>query len=99
MLTCKLTLDRELNEWLEIIPSKLRDRLASIGLIAVERAAGGKPLAEHLEDFRQAMLVDGDTEKHVNQHHTRIKRVFGECSFVYWSDISASKVQRCIAGF
>jgi len=37
----KLPIDRELQSWLEKIPGKLRDRLAGIGLIDVERASGG----------------------------------------------------------
>lgn len=90
--------DRELSAWMEVIPAKLRDRLVSIGIIAPARAAGGKPLVEHLEDFRQSLLANGNTVQHSRQRYARIKRIFDECGFVYWSDISASKIQQCVAG-
>ena len=53
--------DRTLTEWLETIPAKLRDRLAAIGLLSGERAAGGKSLNEHLDDFRAYLIAKGDT--------------------------------------
>jgi len=101
LVSCRMakqTPDRELTEWLESIPAKLRDRLASIDLIAVEQAAGGKLLTEHLQDFRQSIIAGGNTEKQANQQYNRVVRVFAECGFMYWSDVLADEVQQCIAG-
>ena len=56
-----------------------------------------RPLEEHLQDFQQALLAKGNTAKYADQTIQRVKSVFVGCRFVYWNDISASKVQRYIA--
>jgi len=43
--------DAKLSRWLENIPARMRRRFAEIGLLDPERASGGKPLVEHLDDF------------------------------------------------
>ena len=83
---------RELSEWLEVIPAKLRDRFGEIGLLDRSRVAAGKQISEHLEDFRKSIQA-GNTEMHVRITCSRIKRVFDGCGFNYWSDIQASEVK------
>jgi hypothetical protein len=90
-------LDRDLSEWLEQVPAKLLNRLIKIGLIDSRRAAVGKLLLDHLEDFKQSLLARGNTVKHAQQTYFRVKRVFSECKFMYWSDISVSVVQKKVA--
>jgi integrase len=87
----------ELTRWLEHVPAKLRDRLVEVGLLDGARAAGGKPIMAHLDDFSQSLRNDGNTDKHVNTTVARITRVMDECQVRTWSDISATAVQQCIA--
>ncbi len=89
---------RELSEWLERIPNKLRDRLAKVGILDPVRAAASKTLAQHLEDFAEVLKV-GNTRKHVEDTCSRIRRVCRACGFQYWSDISASRVKVAIWEF
>jgi len=89
--------DTELSKWLENIPGRLRNQLVRIGLLDMERAAAGKLLAEHVEDFRQALLAKGNTTNYVKLTVTRIKQVFNVCKFNAWTDVSASRVQRYLA--
>ena len=89
--------DAALSRWLGQIPARMRQRFADIGLLDAERASGGKPLVEHLEDFRQSLLAKGDTDKHAELAVSRIRRIVTECKFLYWADISANKVQRYLA--
>jgi len=56
-----------------------------------------RPLAEHLDDFYESLLAKGNTVKHAKQVTSRVSRVIKGCKFTYWSDISASKVQRYLA--
>src|SRR5690242_13737684 len=42
--------DPGLIPWLAGLPQPAREKLVSVGLLNSERAAAGKPLAEHLED-------------------------------------------------
>ena len=51
--------DPQLSRWLEEIPEKLRDRFVKIGLLDAKRAAVGKPLKEHVEDFESSLLAKG----------------------------------------
>lgn len=89
--------DVELSKWLETIPAKLRNRLAEIGLLDSQRAAAGKKLMEHLDDFYNALLADGTTEKQSQLVKSRAEKIIKGCGFVYWTDISASRVQQEIS--
>ena len=90
--------DTELSRWLENIPERLRKNLVRIGLIDPQRAAAGKILKKHLDDFRACLQAKGNTQQYVNLVTLRATRVIEGCHFINWSDISASKVQRYLAG-
>ena len=100
LVGCRLAKDspsRELTAWLEMIPVKLRAKMVTAGLISDSQAAGTKPLAVHLDDFRQSLLDSNSTPKHADLKCQRIRRIFDGCGFSFWSDLSASALQRCIA--
>ena len=42
------------------------------------------------------MAAKGNTGKHVELVLSRAERIISECRFVVWSDISASRVQKCL---
>ena len=88
--------DRQLSEWLECCPERLRDKLAAIGLLSRERAAGGKPLSEHLADYRACLLARGNTAKHANMMIRHCERVFDGAGCVAWSDLSPSKIIKAL---
>jgi integrase len=87
----------ELSRWLEQLPTDLRDRLRKLDLLDARTVAGGKPLAEHLADFRESLLHNGTTVAHADLVHSRAKRAFAECGFLFFSDISASRVTRFLS--
>ena len=45
----------------------------------------------------QSLLTKGDTASHAKQPKYRAEQIINRCKFAIWSDISASKVQRCLA--
>ena len=95
LVVCKLNNDppdRILSEWLENTSEKLRNKLVEIGLLDSRRAAASKSLIDHLKDFENSLQAKGSTEKHAKQTTTRIERIIKECEFIYWSDITASRV-------
>ncbi len=61
--------DAQICQWLQGIPNKLRTRLAMIGLIDRNRAATGKPLIEHLSDYRQYI---GDITQHAKTTYSAL---------------------------
>ena len=90
--------DAALSRWLGQIPARMHQRFADIGLLDAERASGGKPLAEHLADFRMSLQAKGNTPAYVELIISRISKVFKGCGFIYWTDINANRVQRYLAG-
>ena len=100
LVACKVSgeqPDAQLSRWLEYIPAKMRDRFVKIGLIDSTRAAAGKLLSEHLADFEQSLIDKGDTRKQAQMTVSRVNRIVRDCKFTMWTDISASRVQRCVA--
>lgn len=89
--------DPKLSRWLEQISDKLRDRFVKIGLIDATKAAAGKLLTDHIEDFKQSLLVRGSGLNHAQQAERKIRRIIEGCKFQTWTDISASKVERFLA--
>ncbi len=89
--------DTELSRWLEAIPDRLRNNLVRIGLIDSQRAAAGKSLSKHLDDFKACLQAKGNTKQHVDLVTLRATKVVDGCKFTNWTDISASKVQRYLA--
>ncbi len=72
--------------------------LASEGVVDRYKEHRKRPLLEHLEDFRQALLAKGDTVDHARQTKYRIETILTGCGFVLWSDMQASRLQKHLAG-
>jgi integrase len=71
--------------------------LAQRGIIDRYAEDRKKPLKQHLGDFHQSLLAKGNTVGHAKQTSTRAGEIINLCKFTMWTDISASKVQRCLA--
>ncbi|MFA6242031.1 MAG: tyrosine-type recombinase/integrase [Candidatus Hydrogenedentales bacterium] len=100
LIVCRITgqqPDRELARWLEHVPPKLAEHFVEIGILDMHRAGAGRPLSEHLEDFKQSLLAKNDTVEHVQLVVSRTQRIFDECGFKVWTDISSDRVERCLA--
>jgi integrase len=87
-------LDPQLSRWLQQIPQKLRDRFVKIGLLDAKRAAAGKLLQEHIEDYRKSLSAKDRTENYIAGIKSALARIFTDCKFVLWGDISASRLER-----
>ncbi len=83
--------DPDLRRWVESIPSAMRKKLIEFGLIADSDA--GKPLGEHLDDWRESILAKGRTPQHADLLHARVSRVLLDgCQYKTWSEISTHDV-------
>ena len=91
-------MDPALTRFLAGLPTKLREKLVSIGLLAADRVAVAKPLTEHLEDFAAALTAKGSTLRHIKLVTGRARRVFNGCGFRFYGDIRASKVMEYLNG-
>jgi len=89
--------DAAMGKWLDTIPEGLRKFLGKIGLIDAQRMSAAKPLNDHVEDFKSALLARGNTTKHAELTAKRVQEVFGGCRFVYWPDIRAADIEQFLA--
>ncbi len=89
--------DAELYRWLEGLPSAIKGRLARFGLLTGRAASATRKLADHLRDYRQALLDGGATKQHAELTHNRIMAVLDGTGAALWADITASGVSRYLA--
>ncbi|MDO8302017.1 MAG: tyrosine-type recombinase/integrase, partial [Sedimentisphaerales bacterium] len=81
------------------LPDRISRRLIAWGVVGGQAAGMGKPLAEHLKDYKQGMLDKGNTADYAELTHNRAKTVLvDKCKFTYIADIKASSVANIIAG-
>jgi integrase len=92
------SLDPETARWLENAPPALKVRLADVGIIDGARVSAAKPLAELLRDFTGHLEAKERTAKYVGECEVMLRRVFDECGFVVWSDITPGKVEGYLKG-
>ncbi len=88
----------EISRWLEVAPPALKVRLAAVGIIDGARVGGAKPLAELLQDFARHLGAKERTAKYVGECEAMLQRVFDECRFIAWSDITSGKVETYLKG-
>jgi len=87
------SLDSETSRWLENAPPALKARLAAVGIIDGARVSAAKPLVELLKGFTGHLEAKERTAKYVGECEAMLRRVFDECRFVVWSDITSGKVE------
>ena len=86
-------------KWLEEIPVAMRDRLLAWGLVDSRKWSVnlGKPLAEHLADYVEALRADNRKESHVKATAAEIRFILDGCGFKAPTDIEAHKVKVFLA--
>src|SRR5947209_3730968 len=86
------TLPEELSRWVETTTPCIRSKLALFGIIAPAKMAAGKPLAEHIADYEPFLRARKRDAKHIRGTKGQLLRIANDCRFVYWSDVSASRL-------
>ncbi len=86
----------ELSRFIEGTTPYIREKLAEFGVLPQSAITAGKPLADHLADFADALRDKGTTDAQAELVSVRAGRIFKLCGFVSWQDISASRLQACI---
>ena len=90
-------LDTSLTQWLERLPTALRDKLVQADLVDGHRAAAGLSVEQHLKDFAKSLRVKGDTEKHVEQTKRRVLKVLTVGQVKTLSDISPARIEQALS--
>jgi integrase len=85
--------DPALTRFLAGLPARTREKLVAIGLLARDRVATAKLLADHLADFAAALTAKGNSVFHVEVVTGRARRLLVDgCGFRFYGDLCASKV-------
>lgn len=80
----------EMLQWLEGLRPDLRDKLAEWNVIDPQRAAAGKAILEHVENWRRALLAKGNSPKYAKENAVKIIRLAFECKWRSLSDIDGA---------
>jgi len=93
-------MDRDLQQWIQGIPEKLRNKLIGFGVIDGRMLPKhfDKTLSEHINDFYEHLRARESTEHYRKQAKSIITKVFADCGFVAWADIDRDKVERSLKG-
>ncbi len=93
--------DRELSDWLENLPERIKQKLVKHGLLSQSQLEKSKTLKAHLEDFleyQESQSAKGNLKpERIRKQRFRISRIITENSLIFIHDISASKVDRWIS--
>lgn len=79
------------------LPQKVQDKLVKIGLLDGQRVAVGKPLTDHLQDWKQALADRNNSPKHVRISYKRVRALLDGCKFSTLADVQASRVESWLA--
>ena len=83
----------ELHRWLDGLSDSLLKKLVKWGLVQGQKVNSGKPLSVQLKDWKQSLITDGSTEQYINQIYNRVTSIFRQAGFLFWSDVSHSKLK------
>ncbi len=96
LVACRATrteMSLDLHQWVDRLPESMLRKFVSWGLVEGQKVHSGKPLSVQLEDWKQSLVDDGSTERHINQLFNRVKSIFNQTGFLFWTDISHSKLK------
>jgi len=89
----KVPLPEEIQEWLEQIPSSIRDELIQFGILDAKQAEIGKPLSEHVTEYVDFLTKKERARAYIKEVEGILTRLFKDCKFTTWSDISATRLK------
>ena len=79
--------------FIEDLPDRIRRNLVKWGMVDEQRVEGGRPLSEHVKEFKHYLEAKGNTPRHCKQQHNRVKRIIDECGFHLPRDLDGGKIQ------
>ena len=87
------TPDASLVKWMQSQGSDIQKKLADLGLLEGRFAVGGRPLADHLTEWKQVLLAKGNTPYHAERYFVDARRILQLSKTVYLRDLTPSRVQ------
>jgi len=80
-------------EWIEKLSPTIRNELIKFGLIDSQKAAIGKPISEHVQEFGGHLTKKERNPIYIKEITGTLNRIFTDCGFATWTDISAVRLR------
>ena len=84
-------------KWLETLKPGIRNNLAQWNVIDPQRAAAGKEIMVHVEEWATVLEAKGDCKGYVKASLSRMRRLVAGCNWSSLSDVTAASAQRWLA--
>ena len=84
-------------KWLETLKPAVRNNIAKWNVIDPQRAAAGKEIMAHVEEWAAVLAAKGDHPRYVRNAKSHLERMAKGCGWRSLSDITASAAQRWLA--
>jgi len=91
-------LTADLAGWLDGTSPALRARLCKMGLVTATRAGRGEPLEAWLIGFLDSLRTGGRSERHLHDMERILRRLFSECGWLTWADVSLDRLEQYLRG-
>lgn len=79
----------EMLQWLETLRPIVRDKLAEWGVIDPQRAAAGRGIKEHIDNWKAHSLAKGNSGKYVKENTAKVIRTVESCKWESLTDINS----------
>jgi integrase len=84
--------DLDLQKWLEKAPLQIQKQFVGFGLLDGQRIEVGKMLSEFLDEYVDFLTKKELTPRHIKETAGTLRRIFRDCGFLTWMDISPDRL-------
>jgi len=82
-----------LARFIDKLPERIKNKLIDFGMLEGKRTVAGRTLDELVDEFEQSMKAQEKSQQYIDETIYAVKKVFSDCGFKHFSDISANKVE------
>lgn len=91
-----LVFDSSLHKFLDGCSQEIISKLVTWGIVGTERLAAGRPIDEHIKDWK-AHLEEFCSAEHARQSPHRVELLFKMCGFKFLTDIAEKQVKAALS--
>ncbi|MDR1611517.1 MAG: site-specific integrase [Planctomycetota bacterium] len=88
--------DADLTRFLEMCPPAIRDKLAEWKIIAKERAAAGRSIQSHIDEWLEYLRSKGNTPKYCKESKSKVGRIVAQYGWNGITDMSSTDMHNFI---
>ncbi len=89
-------MDAEMIRAFECLPLEIREKLSEWKLIDRQRAAAGKPLQQHIEDWQEHLKTKNGTQKHRDEFRAKVELICKRFSYTHITEVTTADINSFI---